>query len=85
MIRKPSIVYTQHYRKNYQMSDETVFLVDGLSMYDPKIINKQTVINEKGPLLCDQVKLDMLAQGLNPLNSEDVRKFWSKKGVGLNG
>jgi hypothetical protein len=67
------------------MSDETVFLVDGLSMYDPKIINKQMINDEKTPLLCDQVKLDMLAQGLNPLNSEDVRKFWSKKGVGLNG
>ena len=54
-------------------------------MYDPKIINKQMINDEKTPLLCDQVKLDMLAQGLNPLNSEDVRKFWAKKGLGLNG
>ena len=84
MTKKPSIVYTQHYRKNYQMSD-TVFLVDGLSMYDPKMNNNTMIINEKSPLLCDQVKLDMLAMGLNPLNTEDVRIFWSKKGVGLNG
>lgn len=63
---------------------ETVFLVDGLNPYDPKN-NNTTVINEKTPLLSDQVKLDMLAQGLNPLNNEDVRKFWASKGVGING
>lgn len=66
------------------MSD-TVFLVDGLSKYDPKNNNNTMIINEKGPLLTDQVKLDMLAQGLNPLNKDDVLKFWSSKGVGING
>ena len=66
------------------MSD-TVFLVDGLSMYDPKNNNKQRVLNEKAPMLTDQVKLDMLAQGLNPLNKDDVLMFWASKGVGING
>jgi hypothetical protein len=65
------------------MSD-TVFLVDGLNPYDPKNNNK-TIINEKTPLLSDQVKLDMLSQGLNPLNKDDVLKFWALKGVGING
>jgi|APCry1669189844_1035258.scaffolds.fasta_scaffold00297_12 hypothetical protein len=64
---------------------EPVFIVDGLNKYDPKNNNHTMIINEKAPLLCDQVKLDMLAQGLNPLNNEDVRKFWAKKGVSLNG
>ena len=63
---------------------ETVFLVDGLNPYDPKNNNKN-IINEKTPLLSDQVKLDMLSQGLNPLNKDDVLKFWSSKGVGING
>jgi len=66
------------------MSD-TVFLVDGLSKYDPKNNNNTTILNERGPLLTDQVKLDMLAQGLNPLNKEDVLRFWASKGVGING
>jgi len=66
------------------MSD-TVFLVDGLSKYDPKNNNHTMVLNEKGPLLNDQVKLDMLAQGLNPLNKDDVLMFWASKGVGING
>jgi hypothetical protein len=65
------------------MSDK-VFIVDGLNEYDPKN-NNTMVLNEKGPLLTDQVKLDMLAQGLNPLNRDDVLKFWVMKGVGLNG
>jgi hypothetical protein len=63
---------------------ETVFLVDGLNPYDPKNNNKN-IINEKTPLLSDQVKLDMLSQGLNPLNKDDVLKFWALKGVGING
>ena len=66
------------------MSD-TVFLVDGLNQYDPKNNNKQRVLNEKAPMLTDQVKLDMLAQGLNPLNKDDVLMFWASKGVGING
>jgi hypothetical protein len=66
------------------MSD-TVFLVDGLSKYDPKNNNTTIILNEKGPLLNDQVKLDMLAQGLNPLNKDDVLKFWASKGLGING
>ena len=66
------------------MSD-TVFLVDGLSKYDPRVNNNNMVLNEKAPMLTDQVKLDMLAQGLNPLNKDDVLKFWASKGIGING
>jgi hypothetical protein len=64
---------------------DTIFLVDGLSKYDPKNNNSQRILNEKSPMLNDQVKLDMLAQGLNPLNKEDVLTFWASKGVSING
>jgi hypothetical protein len=66
------------------MSDNKVFIVDGLHPYDMKA-SKINLNEKKVPILDDQVKLEMLSQGLNPLNKEDVLKFWSSKGVGLNG
>jgi hypothetical protein len=35
--------------------------------------------------LTDLVEADMVSQGYNPLNKEDVQMYWKSKGVTMNG
>ena len=55
-------------------SDKVVKMID--EYYNPKLVqdNLENIVEE-----------EMKAQGLNPLNKNDVRKFWASKGVGVNG
>lgn len=61
------------------MSDQPVFLIDGVHPFDNPATKKTTVSLE------ETVKEEMRAQGLDPLNKQDVQKFWASKGIGING
>jgi hypothetical protein len=39
-------------------------------------------VQENITLLQEVINKEMVAQGLNPLNKDDVKKFWASKGVG---
>lgn len=41
-------------------------------------------INEKAHLQ-DLVEEEMRSKGLDPLNKDDVQKYWKSKGISLNG
>jgi len=41
-------------------------------------------LNEKAHLQ-DLVEEEMRSKGLDPLNKEDVQKYWSSKGIHYNG
>jgi len=55
-------------------SDKVIKMID--EYYNPKNVQDN---------LEDIVEQEMKAQGLNPLNKSDVRKFWASKGVVVNG
>jgi hypothetical protein len=63
------------------MSNEPQFLVDGVHPYDnPAYKRKKEDVSFE-----ESVRKEMAAQGLNPLNKDDVIKFWASKGVVING
>ena len=61
------------------MSDQPVYLADGLHPYDNPATKKSSQPLE------EMVKEEMRAQGLDPLNKADVQKYWASKGIGING
>lgn len=61
------------------MSDQPVYLADGLHPYDNPAKKKTSQPLE------EMVKAEMRAQGLDPLNKDDVQKYWASKGIGING
>ena len=61
------------------MSHQPEFLIDGVHPYDNPNRKKSSVSLE------ETVKEEMRAQGLDPLNKDDVQKFWASKGIGING
>lgn len=61
------------------MSNQPEFLIDGIHPYDNPSFKKTSKPLE------ETVKEEMRAQGLDPLNKEDVQKFWASKGIGING
>jgi hypothetical protein len=52
-----------------------------------KLIDEQfrPIVSEDVQYLDEMVAAEMRAKGLDPLNKDDVRAFWSSKGVDLNG
>ena len=63
-----------------QNKEQPSFLIDGVHPYDdPALKNKDTVN------LIELVRIEMAAQGLNPINIDDVRKYWASKGIAING
>jgi hypothetical protein len=63
------------------MPNDPIFLVDGVHPYDnPAYKNKKDDVSFE-----EQIKKEMAAQGLNPINKDDVLKFWASKGVVING
>jgi len=52
-----------------------------------KLIDEQfrPVVNSDVQYLDEMVAVEMRAEGLDPLNKDDVKKFWASKGVELNG
>jgi len=61
------------------MTKQPEFLIDGVHPYDNPNLKKTSKPLE------ETVKEEMRAQGLDPLNKQDVQKFWSSKGIGING
>jgi|APGre2960657423_1045063.scaffolds.fasta_scaffold90117_3 hypothetical protein len=63
------------------MTNNPIFLVDGVHPHDNPAYK-----NLKDGVSFDEiVKKEMVSQGLNPINIDDVRKFWASKGVAING
>lgn len=52
-----------------------------------KLIDEQfrPIVNEDVQYLDEMVALEMRSEGLDPLNKDDVKKFWTSKGVEFNG
>lgn len=47
-------------------------------VYNPRSLNEKAH-------LTDLVEEEMRSKGLDPLNKNDVQKFWASKGVSVNG
>jgi hypothetical protein len=46
--------------------------------YNPRNINEKAYLQ-------DLVEEEMRSKGLDPLNKDDVQKYWKSKGISLNG
>lgn len=46
--------------------------------YNPRNLNEKAFLE-------DLVEEEMLSKGLDPLNKDDIQKYWKSKGVVLNG
>ena len=46
--------------------------------YNPKNLNEKAHLE-------DLVEEEMRSKGLDPLNKDDVQKYWTSKGIQLNG
>lgn len=52
--------------------------------FKPVVKEDSIFITEPKLALVEQmVEQDMIAKGMNPLNKDDVNKYWASKGVGF--
>ena len=49
-------------------------------LYRPSVSSKDNAL-----VLSEIIKQEMEAEGLDPLNKEDVHAFWRSKGIKING
>lgn len=65
------------------MANTTINLIDE-AFRPPKKIGEH-LLDSDSELLPNVVAEEMRAEGLDPLNKNDIQKYWKSRGINLNG